>query len=1578
MNEKKYILGLDLGTSSLGWAVIEKDDREAKILSAGSSIFPQGIPADKLGKGKGREESNNADRRAKRQARRQLARRRLRKQHLLRVLIDKGMCPLAMDELDHWAKWNKKDEEHRVFPAAPRFRQWLALDPFLLRAEAVERPLTDDPKGQGFTAREKLGRILYSIIRHRGFLSSRKGKDAEEGKIFKSTLAKDGKTGINETREALRETTLGRYLYSIAPKSGAPFTDLSERVRSRYTLRDMYMDELEQIWDMQAAPLGLDNETVTTKHRRYFTGGGESTANIRRLERYRALDPKADIETLEEGAQRFVYSETLPLKEHLMGKVWRDDEGKLRYLSKESTLFWQRPLRSQRGLLDKCTYESYRVWNPKRNRVVTQGSRVVSTSHPCFELYRALQFVNNLRICDERPDLMLLDEILSRILSYKSAVKAEKLKKDLKIIGASLNFPDDFEVPACPTIAGIASLLDPKGTPERASSSSAAIKELHVPFDLKLYSRIWEKLFFFEDNHLLAKSLRKIEGVTFVDDLEAKLDKISLSDGYSNVSLHALRNILPYLLRGEQLASAVLLGGIRNAVKDDTLADSLDKELREWIREQRRPARGEMIDRIVALLTDSDGPFRLTLPEEKIRRLLYHPSQETERHRVEELLPRVENLRNPLVEQTLRAVRRQVNHLLRYYREHLSVDFRFDEIHVELARDLKASAEGRKKMRDRQMENKQVNDRAREALQGLGLRPSRENIQKYKLYEEIASRNNGIAVCPYTGKTIGGLTDALGPQSPFQIEHIVPRSVVNDDSLANKTLCDADFNRKKGNRTPYEYYLLNSDPKDWGADSWEEIAKRAHRLLPYRKAERFASKEKEEKGITSDQLVDTAYMSRKAGEYLTYICPPDDIRVFPGRVTAELRRLWGLNSILSDRVTLREEAVKDCSEETPVVVIADKESGEPRKVLPKFAPRPANVANTEDELILLVRQEKDLLCTTGEEVLPIVGMASRADAKKGEMYYLHLRGVRYVRLERMFAPVPRFGPQLLRARVTITIGKDGSSKLSSDQLDTRGLDRLTLPSVPGNYWLTIPLREVPAVEEEQPRARVPKGKLKVTGSIREGNFISRVYRREGVALDKGVAQVILDPIQEEAAFIKIKQEVPETSLDELVVTGAVDTRGIFTCRQDPDFRPEVETFGEVGQYYAVLSYDPTLTDTAPYLTPIPEIEKGEILVEGTMVRNDKDSRVYFSPAKNREDHRHHALDAVVIACAGQGMVSKMSEYNARRDDYSRGGAAGRGERPVFASPWETFREDAAQAIDSVLVKHKQNTRVLSEVTKTIYKEGRKHISKGKAVRGQLHKETFYGPRQSPHEPTPTMHYRVAIESITDRKLIDQVADPVIRRLMRERLEEMGVDTSQDDYSVPVGAFKDKKGRYTILLPNRRAGGEPVPVKKVRRSKVISNHVLLGKEESKKAVETKNNHHILIYEDIQGKVQEEVVTFWAEVDSELRGESELRLPPDAKRCIALLHINDMFVLGMTRDELAQAIASDDRALISKHLYRVQKLSSVYYVFRLHTASTLEHDEEMVRVQNLNYFQDDRAPIPVKVDPMGLISIAEQDD
>lgn len=825
----------------------------------------------------------------------------------------------------------------------------------------------------------------------------------------------------------------------------------------------------------------------------------------------------------------------------------------------------------------------------------------------------------------------------------------------------------------------------------------------------------------------------------------------------------------------------------------------------------------------------------------------------------------------------------------------------------------------------------------------------------------------GVVTCPYTGKVIRGLSAALDGNSMFQIEHIVPRTMTYDDSFANKTLCDADFNRKKGNLTPWQFYQQDPSPKLWGADSWEEVEHRAFRLLPYRKATRFVSKTIEDQ-LSGDQLVDTAYISRKAKEYLSYICPQDHIRLYPGRVTARLRQLWGLNSILSQGPTITKGQLPAelslSGDQIPAIVIGKKKSGVLSRILPKYTSRPER---EERDVVLLVRVQKGKIYSARYSELPLSWdkAASLADGT----YYFVLRRSEVVRVERMFTDHPQLTEDQLRARVTIELNKDGQPKLSSREMDVRILKDIPLPTAPGNYWLTIPLVSVPEVTPEHPRAKVATDTIKVTGSVEQGVFVSKVYRQGGVAMEDGLAQVILTPDLSEVSFTKIKLDAPAITSGEVVLTGAIDRSDLFVCDQDDELRVQIDSFDEPGKYYAVFSFDPMASYILSY-DQTPKLSSDEVVLEGDLIYNDKDDRIHFSPSKNRDDHRHHALDAIVIACTGQGVLTAMSTYNAHADDYERG----TGTKPTFASPWEGFRDDVREAIEAVLVKHKQSTKILNKVTKQIIKDGRTHRSKGLAVRGKLHDQTFYGLRQSPQESVSSLHKREKIQSIDTPSALSRVADVTIRDLMLSRLQDIGIDTTKKEYSMPKGshAFVDEEGNYTIHLPNKRKGGAPIPVKKVRLCERVSSPIQIA--EYNKWVKPENNEHLLVYINNDNEIKYLCVSFFEEVNKKTRGVDGWKYPADLREVLLVLRINDMILWGLNATEARTVLQREDYKEVSKYLYRVNAISGGEFELRHHSDARTDKNSR-IRITPAA-LKKRGLPLKVELSIMGELSVVRR--
>lgn len=251
-----------------------------------------------------------------------------------------------------------------------------------------------------------------------------------------------------------------------------------------------------------------------------------------------------------------------------------------------------------------------------------------------------------------------------------------------------------------------------------------------------------------------------------------------------------------------------------------------------------------------------------------------------------DLLPPVtkwnREINNPAVIRALTEVRRVVNSVIRRFGKP-------ETIHVELARDLKRSRQERKKLWAQNEENRRDRDRARaRILQQLGnSSPSRADVDRWLLAEECNWE------CPYTGRRFSAAT-----LNDFDVEHIYPRQYL-DDSFANKTLCDPDFNRmRKKNRLPSE--ILDGQ-------ELQAVISRV-RAFTGRHAEsklrRFQAESVPE-GFVDRQLNDTRYNSRLAAEFLgTLYGGRNDAAnrqriVTPtGGLTWLIRRGFGLDRIL--------------------------------------------------------------------------------------------------------------------------------------------------------------------------------------------------------------------------------------------------------------------------------------------------------------------------------------------------------------------------------------------------------------------------------------------------------------------------------------------------------------------------------------------------------------------------------------------------------------------------------------------------------------------------------------------------------
>ena len=215
--DRKYRLGLDLGTNSIGWAAVRlnAEGQSCGVLDMGVRIFPDGRNAtDKT--------SNAVARRIARGQRRRRDRYLMRRGELLQALVEYGLMPPDPDA--------RKDLQQ--------------LDPYSLRVRALDQPLPPF----------ELGRALFHLNQRRGFKSNRKSGGEEEDKKKKTGAAIEG---LRRSIEESGARTLGEFL---ARRHAQKETVRAREESGLYTERAMYQEEFDTIRQKQEEHHGLSPE----------------------------------------------------------------------------------------------------------------------------------------------------------------------------------------------------------------------------------------------------------------------------------------------------------------------------------------------------------------------------------------------------------------------------------------------------------------------------------------------------------------------------------------------------------------------------------------------------------------------------------------------------------------------------------------------------------------------------------------------------------------------------------------------------------------------------------------------------------------------------------------------------------------------------------------------------------------------------------------------------------------------------------------------------------------------------------------------------------------------------------------------------------------------------------------------------------------------------------------------------------------------------------------------------------------------------------------------------------------------
>ena len=818
------ILGIDTGTNSLGWAIVDKDENGYKLVSKGTNIFSEGVKIEK-----GIESSKAAERTEHRSVRKHYWRRKIRKIRLLTILSENDLCPpLKTEQLRLWRL-------KKVYPKDEDFMEWQRtedkanVNPYKFRYICLTQKLDLSDITQRFI----LGRALYHLNQRRGFLSNRKESTKEsEGAV------KEGISSLSEDMKAAGCEYLGEYFYQLYQKG--------ERIRNHYTARKEHY-----------------------------------------LKEFKAICAKQELD------------------EELVSKL-------------EHAIFDQRPLKSQKGQVGTCTFE--------------KGKSRCPSSHPLYEDFRMCSFLNNIKIqvntMFEKGERYLSAEEKQKVIPlFKRKSKRTFLFEDIakKLAGKNnycyyksgeekpymFNYQMDTQVSGSPVNAQLEEIFGEDWLTSVCEVYTLAKDKTRF----QIMNDVWHALFFFDDEDKLrefAKNRLQLD-----DDDAEKFSKISIPNDYAALSLKAIRKIIPYMRHyGLIYSEAIFLAN---------LVEVLPRHI--WgIKELREATIENLID--VMHSYDKNNVDGLTLEtclkaflkeryqvgDEELKKL-YHPSmmelyprQRPNDEGVYQLgSPRISSVKNPMAMHSLFRLRKVVNLMLK--KGYINPD---TKIHIEFSRDLN-DANRRWAIQAWQRENEKDRERCRKEIEKYITNPSDTDILKYQLWEEQNHK------CLYTGEEIR-ITDFLGDNPKYDIEHTIPRSAGGDSTKMNLTLCSSRFNRDEKNTKLPSQLTVHDDIleriKEW-KEKYEEIEKqirkistkgaaskeekdakirRRHLLSLQRdywrgKYQRFTMTEVPE-GFSRRQGTDISVISRYARMYLRSVFK--QVYIVKGIATSDFRKMWGI------------------------------------------------------------------------------------------------------------------------------------------------------------------------------------------------------------------------------------------------------------------------------------------------------------------------------------------------------------------------------------------------------------------------------------------------------------------------------------------------------------------------------------------------------------------------------------------------------------------------------------------------------------------------------------------------------------
>ncbi|TKC01462.1 type II CRISPR RNA-guided endonuclease Cas9 [Pedobacter cryotolerans] len=938
----KKILGLDLGTTSIGFAQVNEseDFQSSTIERIGVRVNPL-TTDEQTNFEKGKPITVNADRTLKRGARRTLDRYQLRRSNLIDALAKANVITK-----DTVLAEDGKNTTHSTFA---------------LRAKSATEKVE----------KNEFARILLAINKKRGYKSSRKANNEDEGQAI------DGMATAKRLYD--ENLTPGQLAYQLLKNGKKHLPDF---------YRSDLQAEFEKVWDFQKQfypeiltegfkkELNGKGQRVTSslfwlKHQFNTAENKEKTREAKKLKAYewRADAINKQLEKEEVGyviteinsnlnnssgylgaisdRSKELYFNKQTVGEYLYSQILKNSHTRLKnqvfyrqdYLDefekiwetqakfhtelteelkkeiRDIIIFYQRKLKSQKGLVSFCEFESREIEIDRNSQKVkkTIGLKSAPKSSPLFQEFKIWQVLSNVLIrkkgskkrivnqTDREEELFLLDletkQILFNELNIKGNLTSKKIiellgydVKDWEINYSALEGNrtnkvlynsylkildlegydtkdllkvksnkdevelDDIEISAIEIKDMVKSIFETLEIRTEILDFDAELDG--KAFEQQLSYQLWHLLLSYEGDNSASGNEKLYELLNqkfgFKKEHSQILANIALQDDYGSLSAKAMRKIYPHI-KELHFDKACDLAGYKHS------ASSLTKE---------EIANRPLKDKLDLLKKNS----------------LRNPV-------VEKILNQVVNVVNTLIESN--SKKDADGNIIEY--------FKFDEVRIELARDLKKNAKERAELTTNINASKIVHEKIFKFLQTeFGIKnPTRNDIIRYKLYEEL--KNNGYKDL-YTNTYIA--REILFSKQ-VDIEHIIPQSKVFDDSFSNKTIVFRKDNLDKGNKTAYDYI----DSK-FGKEKLTDFEQRIEFLfeLGKKNKEEGISKAKYQKllkkeadigdGFIERDLRDTQYIAKKARNMLYEIFRV--VTPTTGSITDRLREDWGLINIMQE------------------------------------------------------------------------------------------------------------------------------------------------------------------------------------------------------------------------------------------------------------------------------------------------------------------------------------------------------------------------------------------------------------------------------------------------------------------------------------------------------------------------------------------------------------------------------------------------------------------------------------------------------------------------------------------------------